>query len=1047
MLDANGRFTYSPEADFFGTDRFSYVASDGELDSNVATVTITVDPVNDAPTLDPISDQSVLEDTGPHSLGFTGVTAGPNEVQFLTVTASSDNPAILPDPSVSYSSANETGSLTFNPIGDRYGTALVTVMVRDDGGIARDGVDTVLRTFIVTIDPVNDVPTLDPIEDRTVDEDAGPQAIDLTGISAGPNETQHITVTATSSNALLVPDPTVSYSSPSAIGSLTFTSVPDGFGSASLTVTVRDDGGTENGGVDVVTRTFTIEVRPVNDAPTLDPLADVTVDEDAGATVFDLTGVSTGAANETQSLAVTASSSNPSLIPDPTVVYTSPNPAGSLAFSPTANGFGSATVTVTVRDDGGTENAGVDTFARSFSITVNPVNDAPTLDPLGSLIVDEGSGPHTVDLTGITPGASNESQVLTVTASSSDPGMIPDPAVTYTSASSTGTLTFSSVSGRSGSALVTVTVQDDGGRANGGEDTFSRTFTVTVNRALPTITVIPSDPDAAEPGLDSAEFTVTRIGSTANPLTVFFTLAGTAAEGLDYQGLGTSATIPAGSASATVRVTPLDDLLFESPETVVLTLAADPSYTVAPPSTATVTILDDELPVVTITTADPASEAGPDPGTFTVSRTGPTTNPLTVHYTVTGSATNGTDYQTVGTSVTVSAGSATATVPITPIDDGLVEGAENVVIAIEPNPAYVVGVPAIAGLNIADDDLSVVTVVADDSEATEAGPTTGRFVFARTGDTTLALQVWVSGGGTAISGLDYSSAVGANFIVTIPAGATTTTLTITPLPDNLSEGPETVVVTIAPNLDYVVGSPDTATVTIADDPVTVILTATDAGASEAGADPGVFTVTRNGGDPSTALAVFYTRAGTATNASDFSFIGNSVTIPANQSSGTLTITPLPDNVVEGAETVIVTIAPHTSYLVGTPDSATVTIDDDPAVVIVTAPDPDASETGPDPGTFTYTRSGGNLGAALTVLASRTGTASNGLDYVSFSPVVTIPSNQASVSVTVTPIDDTQVETEEAVVITLAPSGNYTIGAQNAATVRIADNDTPPAVHD
>jgi hypothetical protein len=136
-------------------------------------------------------------------------------------------------------------------------------MVRDDGGIARGGVDSVLRTFTVTIEPVNDVPTLDPIQDRTVDEDAGPQTVDLTGISAGPNETQHITVTATSSNALLIPDPTVSYTSPNPGGSLAFSPAANGFGSATITVTVRDDGGTENAGVDTFSRSFSI--TPIDD--------------------------------------------------------------------------------------------------------------------------------------------------------------------------------------------------------------------------------------------------------------------------------------------------------------------------------------------------------------------------------------------------------------------------------------------------------------------------------------------------------------------------------------------------------------------------------------------------------------------------------------------------------------------------------------------------------------------------------------------------------------------------------------------------------------
>jgi hypothetical protein len=90
--------------------------------------------------------------------------------------------------------------------------------------------------------------------------------------------------------------------------------------------------------------------------------------------------------------------------------------------------------------------------------------------------------------------------------------------------------------------------------------------------------------------------------------------------------------------------------------------------------------------------------------------------------------------------------------------------------------------------------------------------------------------------------------------------------------------------------------------------------------------------------------------------------------------------------------------------------------------------------------FTYTRSGGNLAAALTILATRSGTATNGSDYLSFSPVVTIPANLTSISTTVTPIDDAIIENEETVVITLSASGSYVIGASSTATVTIADNE-------
>ena len=78
------------------------------------------------------------------------------------------------------------------------------------------------------------------------------------------------------------------------------------------------------------------------------------------------------AANETQTLTVTASSSNTGLIPNPTVTYTSPNATGSLGFTPVANANGTATVTVTVNDGQAANN----TVVQTFLVTVNAVNDA-----------------------------------------------------------------------------------------------------------------------------------------------------------------------------------------------------------------------------------------------------------------------------------------------------------------------------------------------------------------------------------------------------------------------------------------------------------------------------------------------------------------------------------------------------------------------------------------------------------------------------------------------------------------------------------------------
>ena len=115
----------------------------------------------------------------------------------------------------------------------------------------------------------NVAPTLAAIANpAAILEDAALQTVSLSGIRAGGIESQALTVTATSSNTGLIPHPTVSYTSANAFGSLTYTPVANASGTAVITVVVTDDGGTDNGGINAVTNTFTVTVTAVNDAPT-----------------------------------------------------------------------------------------------------------------------------------------------------------------------------------------------------------------------------------------------------------------------------------------------------------------------------------------------------------------------------------------------------------------------------------------------------------------------------------------------------------------------------------------------------------------------------------------------------------------------------------------------------------------------------------------------------------------------------------------------------------------------------------------------------------
>ena len=124
----------------------------------------------------------------------------------------------------------------------------------------------------------------------------------------------------------------------------------------------------------------------------------------------------------------------------------------------------------------------------------------------------------------------------------------------------------------------------------------------------------------------------------------------------------------------------------------------------------------------------------------------------------------------------------------------------------------------------------------------EAGAATGAFMVTRTGPTTTALIVSYTVGGTALAGSDYTALTGT---VTIPVGAKTAVIIVTPIDDTLLEPAETVLVTLSADPAYVVGSATTATVTITDnDRPTVTIRASDSTASEAGLTTGKFTVTR-----------------------------------------------------------------------------------------------------------------------------------------------------------------------------------------------------------
>ena len=160
----------------------------------------------------------------------------------------------------------KNGDLKFECEPNRYGEALVSVVLEDDGGTKNGGIDkSEVSTFTIKVGLVNNPPTLDDIADPLIMlEDAGEQDVELSGISdGGDGESQELTLSAISDNMDLIPDILIEYDQGATIAQLKFVTSSNSFGNANITVTV-DDGQSIN---NKISKQFFVVVNPVADTP------------------------------------------------------------------------------------------------------------------------------------------------------------------------------------------------------------------------------------------------------------------------------------------------------------------------------------------------------------------------------------------------------------------------------------------------------------------------------------------------------------------------------------------------------------------------------------------------------------------------------------------------------------------------------------------------------------------------------------------------------------------------------------------------------------
>lgn len=536
--------------------------------------------------------------------------------------------------------------------------------------------------------------------------------------------------------------------------------------------------------------------------------------------------------------------------------------------------------------------------------------------------------------------------------------------------------------------------------------------------------------------------------------------------------------IPASATDLEMWFLPRQDVLAEGHETVSLTVLSSPSFLLTTPTSATVTIADDDL-VVGIRTLSHASEAAPTASgsaiieIFDVSNHPlPAPQDLAISFRTpfaAGSATSaGTspDFAIATSSavsfstatsagaVRIAQGSTAAVVALYPFaDSDNSEGTETVTIKLIDGPDYILlpspgsGADTSATINILDCQ-GLLSVAADTSaEIPESPAATASFIvtLART-DTSAAIAVPFSVAGASAGDYWLTPAAGN---VTIPIGSTTAAVMFSPRADLEIEPTETVVLTVTPPTQVMLNPQGSATAALAirDTTPRVALSATPAAIRETGSETATITATLYnppaGISASAPFMVLYAIGGTSSaTAADVAFSAASLVFtdltPAGTATTVLAVTAQADALAETSELLVVAAqASATCAVAASEGTATITITDSTPQVVITAVR-DAVEGGQTGLAVVSCIANQPTDDLVVAFAVSGGSAAAGDYTLSHAGSVTLPRG-GSATIAVTAIEDRTMEGSETVVITLAGSATsgYAV-ATPSATVTIRE---------
>ena len=591
--------------------------------------------------------------------------------------------------------------------------------------------------------------------------------------------------------------------------------------------------------------------------------------------------------------------------------------------------------------------------------------------------------------------------------------------------------------------MVNIVLTSD--RTDEEDETFSAIVTlaagtdasaVTIADDTGTITITDDDPparlsldDAAGSEGDGSIGFVARLNpESGKEITLsWVTGDGSATAPADYTAGTGTVTFAAGDTSRIIDVPLQDDADTEPTETLQLTLtrtgATDADDVVLADPMATGTITDNDAILNLSLTVNPTTISEGEQATVTVTADSAPLDPLTISLVVSGTAAAD-DYTIVPSSITIAAGTTSDSAIVTAVDDDLAEGRESIVLSARLGGTEI----GSATITLNDNDSATwdLTVspgrVTEGQQATVTASTRG-VIFAAEQTVTLLL------GGSASATDDYTITPAS---ITIAAGATSGSATITTQDDALVEGDETIAIR-ARHDGAEIG---TRNITIADnDTANFSLTVDTDTITEEGAGSATVTVSTGGATFASAQTISLTLGGSATATADYTIVPANITIAANATSGSAIVTALDDNLVEGREAIAITASQ------GTTPIGTVEIDitdNDAASFSLTVDAATITEEGSGSATITVDTGAATFATAQTISLTLTGSATAGEDYTIAPASITLAANQTSGSATVTAVDDMEVEEAETITIA-ATHGTTPIGS---GAIGITDNDVP-----